>query len=1178
MFRTRRLQVALILSLIAGLLGPALLIQARAASYDWVYTYNYDNQQGVSFFHVAEGYLGYWTPSGMHSNDTPYTWDCCLWDGVNVGLEWTTPVYVDHVEIDYQFLVTGNQQTIQVYDSGGILLTNTWLTSSEQGVSYTFSQSVAKQDQHHIQVSMSAESSYSGNYTGNGRVLISEIRIYGQGNQLYPTYTPTPTSTPTNTPTPTPVPTQPPAGTCLSSWTKTYQFADSGAGWSTETGTMAARDEAGYHTIPNQSQYGWTQSLDIWTNIGSETEADTTVSAIGLNIDYNQGDPGLQDLRKIQVVHNDTDVLVDLTRPSSGTINQTWSVTSTGGKYEIIIYASGAMLNESQANGSATVISMTITAAGVSPDGSCIPGGPTPSDAAHWAYPVASGDRQAKNPINGLSEDGRPDSLIPGWGNRYTNRSPFTYLTSDIPYATYDKDKEGVLFYGNDLDRNVHSMTEGEVSSVTRLSTLGDVCRNVNPNQVLSPLPGYSCYFDIPGAKGNALDYHDASLVVVTTDTALISYLVANVQVQEGETVSPGCILGQTLPFQEAIFNVYLGWPPSIGYTWTPTADSYTVVQARDLSGIPFDLVPNLMDEPQDLRCGGGGGAGAGGCAYVHDPYFFFSSSDNPWQAMGSGTNHAAGLSSGLWLRDTTTQGLNLDATHSYTITVTAHLLTSASGAPQRVLGDFDALPESRAAAQTSLYDFTVKLGANTATTISLTTQNSETTTIGPDTFLPLDGSGFLLAIAPTSHTQDNVVVDYICVSDTDSGNPAPSGGCLLLNPEFETQDAWTRTNGGGGQPLINKGLVTVPDGSSIAQDLELFPKNSGAQNYTLTVSAYRQGVPATGQSVSFDWSYTSHNGSVGPFTDNTLRDGTDTFSITTHSTGTLTITTNASSGTQVGVIDKVCVTTDDGTDPPGYQAPPPPSVTAQCKTCAYVPVGDVNYDLPGVIAWLMCGIAQIWTCQMRQILYGIWQVVTSILTFLVLSRAWIALTLNQLAAWVNADIRIFTAWLNGALANLMTAITGVIAPWGPHDNGGGANIWDVLIAFFNVLRDLIKAIVTLATALFELLGALVGLIINGILYLITQLIGLLRTLINLILNALNAPPIPPEGVPVCDDTAEVIYENCVPIFMINNTILGDTSPLWRLLPLIEGASGFGLIWWAIGKIRNALTRGGENS
>jgi hypothetical protein len=100
--------------------------------------------------------------------------------------------------------------------------------------------------------------------------------------------------------------------------------------------------------------------------------------------------------------------------------------------------------------------------------------------------------------------------------------------------------------------------------------------------------------------------------------------------------------------------------------------------------------------------------------------------------------------------------------------------------------------------------------------------------------------------------------------------------------------------------------------------------------------------------------------------------------------------------------------------------------------------------------------------------------------------------------------------------------------------------------------------------------------IINLLLTAINHLFGFLRSLLGIITSAVNAPPVVPPGLPACDPNAEEITESCLPIFIIDNTILADGSPLTILVTISEGIGAFALLWWALNRFRTALNGGDD--
>ncbi len=973
--------------------------------------------------------------------------------------------------------------------------------------------------------------------------------------------TPTATVAPSTSPTPTTIPTTvpyatypaPTTGACGSTWDFTYNFNEGTHGWEPRLAYPGegVQDSSGYHTVAYRDPGDtWSQHLVITKQIGQQgLPAATQIFEINLNVDYNLGAAGNPDRRSIAVkVDGITKLEAETTPPLNGAQTLSWTGGAIGGLFTIEIYASGGFESQSGANsGSATLNWIELKGNGYTPDGSC---NPTGENTTGWAYPVASGDQS--NWLNGLNSILELKTFEGVADNGSPLPEPFNYLHTGIGEGGYDHSKMALVVHSHNTQANVHAMFDGTVDSVVPLDDGTNIC-NANFNYGVyalnTPPPARTCWLSIAMGTGNnyALSYQGASLVTISDATNTATYLVSNAQVIAGVVVSRGCILGQTLLMYFLQQSLDISVPPALTGAWEPIPDGYTIVQARtSASDLPFDVLPELLLQPENLQCSTPTPIHGGTCAYVRDPNLQLL---GDWvTASGTAPEHEPGTQYGLWLREDTYELINLDPTKNYTIAITTHYRTPGA------------------------YSFNLTLGANAPIEISVSSPSFETTNIPADTYLPTADEGFKLLLSPTQDTQENVIVDFVCVEDEDSGPTQPAGGCLLINPEFDSTSGWALSDGGHGVPNISVGRLWMPDGSTAGQYLHLFPKDGGPQEYKITVSAMFGGVPSGGDTISLDWDWgIIGSGTLGPFTTPTEVSDSDTFSVSSEGGDTLVLTASASSTTFILLVTRVCITTNDGADPPGYQ--PAPQITPYCKVCEYTPVGDLTYDVPMLIGWLMCGVSQLWYCQAKIILMGIWQVLTTLLTFIALLRQWASLTLIEVIKWGNNSIQIFAAWLNAEIANLQTALTGAVASW--SGQGSGTNFWDALVALFNGLRDVILRflddLMSLLMALIGLIGTIITLIYNMILYIINQLVALIKTFLDALFAAINAPPVTPTGIPVCDTNAEIIYENCLPIFIIDNTILADNTPLGFLLPFIEGTTGFALLWWGINRIRDSL-------
>jgi len=980
-----------------------------------------------------------------------------------------------------------------------------------------------------------------GHVTGSGEYLFMQYTMSGGGyvesvtldhdNLFSPTSTPTltPTLTVTPTITPTPAPTAIPPGPCEAPWDTTYDFRQSPQGWTGPAGESGIQDGDGYHADDSidGSNPWWAKHMILTRAIGA---TGTEITSITLDIDFISGPPGDPDLRKIQVLGPDSSPLINLTSgPSNG--QATWTGTAGPGNYSIVVYASGGMPS-APIGGNAVVHSITFHGTGADPSGACKPVSANP-DNISWVWPVATGDQVP----NGLLEGIIPLSTDGGFDN------PFNYLEMDIPAGDYDHNKASVLINTRRLDAWIHSATAGTVVGIASLVDGNNPCSDTTTSTNLLK-PQYTCIFskdEIPPV----LDYHNASIVTIQNGSTYLSYLVSSPQVRVGADISPGCILGKPL----ALYTV----GNLVSPTYELSQDGYIIVQGR-AGGLPFNILPYLQIEPQDIKCPEtGSGGGGGGCKLVHDSAFL-NLGDGNWTGDTIPQSPNGG-SSGLWVNiSPVRQILVLIPDLPYSIDVVAHQLTPTN----------------------SPVDFSIQLGGGDPIIVPVTSTSQMETQIAPTVYMPSPSGNFDLVIAPTDNTRFNVAVDFICVNDSVTDPVAPSE-CILINPNFTDSTGWATT----GTVNFLPGMAEITDAGDIHQDVTLSPKDSGPQTYKLIVEARRKGAAAEGESININWSLTAESGGsagvFGPFADQlSWQTKTDTFEVSAKHTYTFAVEAESDPAGQIVQVQRVCIETNDGTPPPGYQRPPPIPFTASCRVCTYAPIGDVNIDLGEVIGWLFCSISQIWHCQAKTILMGIWQALVNALTLLGFLRLWLSYTFEAGVATLNGDIRVVAAWVNGQLTNLAARIANALLGIStPPTGGSGTSLFDILKLLIDriasILSQLIDAIKGLALALIQLVLAVITLIANIILTFINQLFGLVRTLLNLIVSAINAPPVVPAGLPDCDPDAAMIKESCLPLFVLDNSVFADSSPIHILIPLLEGMAGFGVLWWALNKFRDTL-------
>lgn len=942
----------------------------------------------------------------------------------------------------------------------------------------------------------------------------------------------TPTSTPSPTVTPTPIPPGPP-GTCNTSYDITYDFTDADPhGW---TGNPGGPDNdgftAGYTDIPGGG------GSAVYLILQHELGSGSLLTNIDLDIEYQPGSSGSDtDLRKIQAAVGAT--TLDLgagSPPAAGRHTYSWSGSQSAGLLVFNLFASGITAIP---NGYLTVKSVRLRGNGFSPDGVCnalSSTGDNEDDA--WAFPVAPADMIAGGPISELTSD----------NGAFNVRPVFKQFTDGLPGDGFDTSKVAIQIYSIRQDAYIHSATDGTVSSVVALT--GDPCLETSLIGPLINAPAYTCQHTDYQARTLRISYQSVSLVTIQLSAGKLTYAVRNANVQEGQTVSKGCVLGYALSY----YTLNIGVQPNIGVSVHPSTEGYTVIQGRDETETPFDILPYLKLVPENRFCGQ---QANGGCDNVHNPTF--QSPNAEWSPSSGAVQNPTGENAGLLLVGSVRQSILLSSSTEYTITVKSHLLQAVNDVA---------------------VTFEVQLGSSAPTTIHVSGLSSQTTVIPASTYEPtIAPDMYDLVLRETPNTRSNVVVDFICISDGDEQPPLPSD-CILQNFEFNDSSIWDMSGGA----IISGGLAHLPDSASISQDVMLSPAAGGDQDYTLSVDARRAGAPADGESISLDYDLVSSGTFSGSFSTPTIKTLTATITVSTKDTYTLTLTADGSS--QTLEIDKVCIKTSDGSPPPGYKQPPPIPFTALCKVCSYSPIGDVNYDLPEVIGWLFCALSQIWNCQAKTILYGIWQALITILTFLGFMRLWFSYTMTAGATWLNSDIVIVARYFNAQFINLGQQLYDAIA-YGPRTSTtvveAGTNFGDVLISAFNTIRDvignlqvlastLIDRLFSVAMALISLVSSVITLLGLLILTFINNVLGLFPALIGSLINGINvgAATLPP-GAPTCSDPDSAAYGICLGFYVLDNTVWSGWAG--QLLPLLLGAASFKLILWGFLELKRAFT------
>ena len=254
-----------------------------------------------------------------------------------------------------------------------------------------------------------------------------------------------------------------------------------------------------------------------------------------------------------------------------------------------------------------------------------------------------------------------------------------------------------------------------------------------------------------------------------------------------------------------------MGWPME------PAQGGYAIVAAKSESDATLNFRPFLLTEPNNVVCGQSSLSDS--CKLVANPTFDNNASGWSLSAQAAPTTpgNPAGKTTGLHLIGGQARQLQPDPTHSYVyiISLVHHVGTPGTtyGVYEVQLGDTEAFPVA----------------------VNGTTTSTQTTTIPAQTYTPGEDGLFEFKISRISGgPDDGLVVDFACISDEDEPPPAPAGGCLLFNPEFDNVQpdyvVWEKT----ATVTYSDGLAFMSHTATISQTLPCTQKTPGRKAMSL--------------------------------------------------------------------------------------------------------------------------------------------------------------------------------------------------------------------------------------------------------------------------------------------------------------------------------------------------------
>ena len=677
------------------------------------------------------------------------------------------------------------------------------------------------------------------------------------------------------------------------------------------------------------------------------------------------------------------------------------------------------------------------------------------------------------------------------------------------------------------------------------------------------PVFGYqACLIAFFSYNGNKVtgDVLPDNLYIVTiqaTEEYLI-YVVANAPdyVTDGDTVSGGCVIGETIAIEASGgITTYVNLPVApIG------TEILHVFQAQDIhvgftvvSGIidlgthepDTDFLTKLVDYPSDDHP----------CNF--SPTFQDCMGSNPrflrdgdgWLTKGhTGVYFSVGGGATINPGSELYTSMSLDSESTYTVTV----------------GGIDLF----GALSTALV---VRIGTTTETFSLDGTQErvalEEATPTGP----VADG---VYEIGLKNTGSAPIYVDFACV--TEGAPPLVPSVCYFLNNSFDYADAgWTT----GTVISFDTGAVNMRDDpdSTLAQGYNL-----EAGDYTLSarVRAYysTETELPTSPEADIDLLYDMGSGdsTLGSLIFTAFDPGwqvlSTTFNLASPATGTITFSLDINSGSSelLGLtIDRFCLEKDGGYTPPTTGYPPPLQAS-----CEIIPSPQTN-DVATWINWHWAHLNQFFSCTLMRLLNQ-WYlaVVNGINTSLKFFRFQI-ISVQYSANWVGREV---IPWLGGYLSNIALGRTTIIQQGDTQCNDLFCLLTTIVT---DVLHPIIDLVTTIVNTLLTYLNLALSLLLSALQLLLTffnfifsqfiAFVNLLISTLNSVITAFNsATPTAIPGLPTCQLDPQTDFF-CITMWGAENTIFSGRGAL--IIPLLIGIFSIHLLLWTVETIQNELRK-----
>lgn len=765
----------------------------------------------------------------------------------------------------------------------------------------------------------------------------------------------------------------------------------------------------------------------------------------------------------------------------------------------------------------------------------------------------------------------------------------------------YDVDPNLWFSYSNEPDAPVRSGIDGTVVSFKLMDNSQCTRLTAGTDSLNATWSGADpCYNEIPNYLTDALALvYEADTTGINDGFWLVTieedetgefyyYLVTNRTVQLGDSVSVGCILGETVPIKQQVVEGFITDLALLlfdqiipisdisdlfkGYSEDNpagfTAVGHRATAPEDVITDEFDAITLVNYPPDEAPCNTSAGS-VTGCLSINPR---FANNGEYWTTIPSEGLEPTFMNPGVILDPGTgvvMQDLPIDVNIQYGASVQV-FPTSKSG--------------------TSLE---ITIGNTVFNEIQIDTSNySQTYNLEPQTIEPSYGDKAHLKIVNTSDKP--IWIDYFCLNEGSETAP-PDTDCLVLNSDFDLglqywyfQDFNTQSN-----TTFKKGNDNVYE---LWHKEDLYVAVNITGTYTIYIEYYPYFslndislISVSGNNLG-SYNILLDNSKNSIFSGQKLTASADVLfngytSLHFYYKAKDYTETDLASNVKDGIlISKICIDINDNFEPGTDETGGVCSANPQPANSASVQVW---------LNWHWNNFNSFFQCELMPLLQDILKIITEFFNFFKDGFQWAMYSAQAQGKWLGSDL---LPWLAGYLTNIspgtvnvnnecgniFCALLGIVDGLNSFINTIGQVISDAIHAIETIISQLISPILNfllqiLTMALELIFTVLINLIALAFL-LIGQFVDFVFYVLGLISSIITSwSTAEPTALPGLWDCATQTHEVCKAHWVIDNTVLsGDAGAL--IVPLMAAVMWAMLALKIIKDVKNGIVESGKVS